>query len=963
MIQSIISKHNILIVEDDLVCANAILSFLEESDITSTILSEGKKVINYLQSQDYDLIVLDINLRDSDGVTVCKEIKTETRFCDIPIVFLTSSVDSSSKMKAFEAGATDYLIKPLDLYELKARISTHINAYRNKQQLQTLLEEGAKDVKKSENKYSELVKNFPNGAVLLFDKDLRYQAVGGAGLEKVGLSSGMLEGKTIWEVFDDQMANRIEPGYRKALNGISSVEEKTYSEYIYRSHILPIKDSASNVVAGMVMIQNITEEKQAIKPLERNAVIVNTTSDAIVTTDFSGIISSWNNGAEVIFEYSEKEISGESVTKLFDARTMRIISSMMRDLINQKDIVSIELSCINKRGQLIDTILTLTPVKDSEGNIVELVGIFKDITHIKQTQNALAISDKSVRQILASTSSKNGPDFFEEMAKVMQTVTKSSYTFIGELAEDGEVQTIAVSHDGQLQKNFAYNLEGTPCIKLIGGSVCVHPSNVATLFQNDQILADLNIEGYIGTPILNHVGDCIGVLVSLYTEPLEETGFIESMFNIFSARIGGEMERLKYEKALIRSETQFHSIFDKSVDAIGVAKDGINVTMNRAYLELFGYSSKKEMVGKSVNDIIAPEEKNRVKYFANRREQGLITPAEYETIGLKKDGSTFDMEVHVSNYTTNENKYIQVILRDITERKKIQKELRAHQRNLEVLVNERTKQLKEAQVKLVQSEKMATMGQLTTGIAHELNNPLNIIRLSSFALSNDIKDILELISKYRAHSNTGQLSLSEIKAFENSIEVEFLEEALRVEILDIKEATQRSTEIVQGLQQFNGDNNDDTTFADLHASLDNTFGLMQDKLNGSVRVKTVYDKTIGLIPYQVGPLNQVFLNLMNNAVLAIPGTGAITVETQAQKETVSVAISDSGTGISKENLNKIFDPFFTTGKPGSGAGLGLSICRSIVKQHGGSIQVKSEEGVGSRFTVVLPKSSPLDMPK
>jgi len=282
--------------------------------------------------------------------------------------------------------------------------------------------------------------------------------------------------------------------------------------------------------------------------------------------------------------------------------------------------------------------------------------------------------------------------------------------------------------------------------------------------------------------------------------------------------------------------------------------------------------------------------------------------------------------------------------------------LRKQREQLEDEVESRTIDLKEAQTQLIQSEKMASLGQLTAGIAHEINNPVSFTRTSSFALDQDLKDIEQLIEKYRDFIQKNKLDTKEIEEFEKSIDFEFLLSEINQAIEDIKEGTKRTSEIVKGLREFSHIDHEKMEPEDIHQGMDATIGLLKSKFNPKIKITKSYERSIGLINCHIGQLNQVFLNLLINALYAVGPEGEIIITTSSEGDQVLISIEDNGKGIPEDIVNKIFDPFFTTKKIGEGTGLGLSISHGIIKNHGGTITVKSSIEKGTVFEIRIPKS-------
>ena len=264
-------------------------------------------------------------------------------------------------------------------------------------------------------------------------------------------------------------------------------------------------------------------------------------------------------------------------------------------------------------------------------------------------------------------------------------------------------------------------------------------------------------------------------------------------------------------------------------------------------------------------------------------------------------------------------------------------------------------QLEKSQSQLVQSEKMASLGQLTAGIAHEINNPVSFTRNSSFALGQDVKDIKQLIEKYRELIGKNKQDEKEIEAVEKNLDYEFLLKEIDQSIKYIQEGTKRTSDIVKGLREFSHMDQEKMELADIHDGIDNTLGLLKSRINPKIKITKNYDRSIGMINCHLGQLNQVFLNIFVNALDAIGSEGEIMISTRYIDNMVRITIKDDGTGIPKDIINKIFDPFFTTKKIGEGTGLGLSISHGIIKNHGGTIKVNSSIEKGAVFEISLPK--------
>lgn len=248
-----------------------------------------------------------------------------------------------------------------------------------------------------------------------------------------------------------------------------------------------------------------------------------------------------------------------------------------------------------------------------------------------------------------------------------------------------------------------------------------------------------------------------------------------------------------------------------------------------------------------------------------------------------------------------------------------------------------------AKAQLVQSEKMASLGLLIAGLAHEINTPLGAIHSNNDTLSRSLEKMRAILEdQWGAGSRDKQAAVR-------------LADIMREVCKNTSLATDRLITIVGSLKNFARVDEADLQKADIHEGLDSTLTIVQHRLKNRIHVEKHYG-TIPLVECHPNGLNQVFMNLLVNAAQAIPDRGTITITTSKKDDFVRIAISDTGMGIPAENLAKVFDPGFTTKGVGVGTGLGLSICYRIIQQHQGTIEVESSNQ-GTTFTVVLPVRS------
>ncbi len=261
-----------------------------------------------------------------------------------------------------------------------------------------------------------------------------------------------------------------------------------------------------------------------------------------------------------------------------------------------------------------------------------------------------------------------------------------------------------------------------------------------------------------------------------------------------------------------------------------------------------------------------------------------------------------------------------------------------------------------AHAQWMQSVKMASIGQLAAGVAHEINNPIGYVNSNLGAMEKYVQDMLSMMDVYeQAEDAIADVAVrARIGDAKKKLDIAFLKQDLLELMKESKEGITRVKIIVQNLKEFSHvDANDVWDYADLHAGIDSTLNIV----NNEIKYKCELIKQYGTLPkVQCLPsqLNQVFMNLLVNAAHAIEESGTITVSSGQKGDEVWVQVTDTGNGIAAENLQKIFDPFFTTKPIGQGTGLGLSLSYGIIQKHHGRIEVSSVVGKGSTFRVWLP---------
>jgi PAS domain S-box-containing protein len=395
---------------------------------------------------------------------------------------------------------------------------------------------------------------------------------------------------------------------------------------------------------------------------------------------------------------------------------------------------------------------------------------------------------------------------------------------------------------------------------------------------------------------------------------------------IFSFMDIDEQQKMAVE--LKKNRDNFYTLFELAPFSCVVTDfNGIILDTNQHFCRQNG-KTKERIIGKTNDDlgrIVYPEFKQKIvedlniNGFSPLREISL-------KFGAKEIWTLFASQV----IEWSEEKAILSVTIDITDKKSIELELQENRNNLEKIVFDRTRELEEAiqerkekELQLIQAEKMASVGLLTAGISHEINNPLNYLMGAYVNLADYFK-------------STGNQ-----------------EETITFLLDGMKEGIDRVAAIVKGLNQLSRDSQAYDEDCNINEIIDNCILVLQNKIKDRIVITQEYQNGSNLIIGNIGKLHQVFLNILNNACQAIKNEGKITIVVGRSEAQTEITIADNGLGMASEELSKIVEPFYTTREPGDGIGLGLSICYNIIQEHNGKLEIASEPGTGTTVSIHL----------
>lgn len=417
-------------------------------------------------------------------------------------------------------------------------------------------------------------------------------------------------------------------------------------------------------------------------------------------------------------------------------------------------------------------------------------------------------------------------------------------------------------------------------------------------------------------------------------------------------------------ESLSKSETKYRTLIENIPQKVFMKDlNLVYISCNESYAEALKIKPS-DIVGKTDYDFFPKEQVEKYRTDDKR------------IIGLEKTESIDEKFVHdgkeiivntVKTPVKDENGNIVGLLGifwDITERKRAEESIKAAYEQLE----QSHRELKEMQCQLVQNEKLASIGQLAAGVAHEMNTPVGFVASNFQTLENYINKFLELLTKYKEVAklvDTGTkeerlTKLQEITEIYDKMKIDFILEDIQGLFDDSKEGLDRVTSIVQNLRDFSRiDQPGSRDKYNINKGIEATLVVARNEIKYDADIRTEFSE-VPLVFCHSGQINQVFLNILVNAAQAIKaqerdGNGTITIRTYATETEIVCEIADDGPGIPPDNLSRVFDPFFTTKPTGKGTGLGLSVSYDIVvNKHHGEFFVESTVGEGTKFTIKLP---------
>lgn len=617
---------------------------------------------------------------------------------------------------------------------------------------------------------------------------------------------------------------------------------------------------------------DITGRKAAEKEIEFQSMLVNAVGDAVIATDAEGKITFWNQAAEKVYGWQRDEILGKPIIEVTPSEDMQTRAAEIMERLKAGESWEGEFWVQHRNGERFPILITDSPFTDEQGNLIGIIGVSRDISDLKAKELALQESEARYRSLFDSM--LNGFALHEIIYD--DAGAPIDYRFL------------------EVNPGFE-QMTGLKATDLLGRTVLEVMPNTEMYWIDKYSRVALS-----GEPL--HFESYAQELDRHY-----EVVAYSPKKGQFATLFTDVSERMRTRQALEESEARYRALVDVAPVSIIVFQEGMYVFANRTAARLHGLQDPRELIGKpALHNISAQYHPVMAGRFKRLDADQPNEPVEIVMEGV--DGAHRLVESTSIPIQYQGKPAALVIGQDITERRQIEDSL-------------------------VAAEKLASIGTLAAGVAHEINTPLQVI--------------------------TG-LSQRVIRKLENGDE-----DTARMtrDMKNLEENAWRVARIVRSLLSYSRVSMDQVETNNLNEIVRDTLVLTEHQLSSwaNVHVRTDLQPDLPDFRCERNSLIQVLINLLTNARDAMPSGGEIRIATQyhpARRQYV-LNVQDSGVGIPEEEMEQIFEPFYTTKRSGEGTGLGLSVVKSIVETHGGSIKVQSGQGVGATFTISLPEAPPV----
>jgi PAS domain S-box-containing protein len=638
-----------------------------------------------------------------------------------------------------------------------------------------------------------------------------------------------------------------------------------------------LKEYAENMEA--LVNEKVRKIKETAEKLKS---ILYSSPDAITVFDINAKITECNQAKVTIFGFSSKdELIGKSAFELISPKDHQKMSTRMEEILKTGKLKNIEYTALTKDGREFPAESSAGILKDAEGNSVGFVAITKDITERRKIEETLKASEA---KYLGLINGMNDTVWVIDFNSKFIDVNDAAVKVLGYSRE--ELLSMGPS---DIDTSLSAEEISTLCRKM--------PAHQVQFFETSHTTKD---------------GKKIPVEISSSLVTYQGKQAVLSIARDLT-------NRKEMEKMLVENEKRAGTIVKNAL--IGIATSGRDkrfISANPAFCRILGFT-EEELQKLTFRDITHPEDLKESIANMKALEKGDTVSFMQQKRYIRKDGTVIYGRIMVSAIRDESDKPILFVaeLEDITESVELRKKIEEYNSNLEKLVEERTAQLKQAQTKLLRSERMAAIGELAGMVGHDLRNPLTGIRNAAYYL----------------------------RVKQDSISEENRKKLLKV----IDSAIAHADKIINDLQDYSREMHLELVDCSPRLIMKEALTLVQ--VPGGVKIT---DKTLEepVIRADKAKMVRVFINIIRNAIDAMPKGGTLQIKSIQTDDNVEISFADTGIGMSEEMLSKLFSPMVTT--KAQGMGFGLAICKRIVEAHGGKITVETVLRKGSTFTVAMP---------
>ncbi len=733
----------------------------------------------------------------------------------------------------------------------------------------------------------------------------------------------------IFDLSSEQSVQDINPLMQQMYEHGTMTFEREHRDH--KGHSIPTEVTGrlitlQGVPMFLSIVRDLRKTRQEQLKLQQSDTLLRTLFDSSsdgITLLYDGVFIDSNPGALKIFGCQREDFIGSTLAD-FSPEVQYDGNKSTRIAMKK---LQAALAGTPQRFDWLHQQLDGTPF-DAEVSInrIELGGepvvqcIVRDVTARKRTE-------QTIQLISAGVSAQTGEQFFRQLLEHLSRLFDADYTFIGVLHHDDppRIETLAVCAHGSTAENLSYTLAGTPCanVTTLDGT-CAYERGVQEMFPEDQLLADMNVEGYIGTPLLNSQGHPVGVLVVLDSKPLRHTTHVSTVLEIFAARASAELERIQAHQALAESERQLSEaqrmahmgnwVINFGTSTWGIDSPDSRLSWSAEIFEILGIQDTEGVASyENFMAAVHPEDRAEVAAVCVA---SLKNKTPYSIAHrLRMPNGAIKHVLHHCEVSYDEaGSPVRLIgtIQDVSQQTAMEEALR-------------------------RSQKMDAVGQLSGGIAHDFNNQLGVIM-----------GYLDFLDELLPNDKT---SSQWFMAANNAVT--------------------RCTDLTRQLLTFSRRSSTETHPVDINRELLGLNQLIRRSVTPAISVRSVLEDNLWTVCINPGEFQDCILNLVLNARDAMPDGGNLLIEAAnkivdveyAERnpdlepgEYVQIMLSDTGRGIDTQALERIFEPFFTTKPEGQGTGLGLAMVYGFAMRSGGQIKVYSELNIGTIFRLYLPRT-------